>query len=104
MPQLVKIMDENQNQIELVESDSDPDIDLDAELEDTLDVADLARLDGVIPRVEVHSPPQQQVISTAASTGLRQQKLDFLFICVICVMIFLGHLFTSLYPFYFRLW
>ena len=103
MPQLAKIMDENQNPIELVESDSDPDIDLDAKLEDPLVNADFARLDGVISRVEVHSPPQQQVISTA-STGLRSQKLDFLFICVICVMIFLGHLFTSLYPFYFRLW
>ena len=56
-------MDENQNPIELVESDSDPDIDLDAELEDTFVGADLARLDGVIPRVEVHSPQQQQVIS-----------------------------------------
>ena len=53
-------MDENQNPIELIESDSDPDIDLDAKLEDTLVVADLARLDGVVPRVEVHSPQQQQ--------------------------------------------
>ena len=104
MPQLAKIMDENQNPIELVESDSDPDIDLDAaELEDTLVVAVLARLDGVIPRVEVHSPQQQQVISTV-STGLRWLKLDFLFICVICVKDFSVTSSHHCIPFIFRLW
>ena len=96
-------MDENQNQIELVESDSDPDIDLDAELEDTFPVADLARLDGVIPRVEVHSPQQQQVISTA-STGLRGLKLDFLYICVICVKDFSVTSSHHCILFIFRLW
>ena len=102
MPQLAKIMDDNQNQIELVESDSDPDIDLDAELGDTFVDADLARLDGVVPRVEVHSPQQQQVISTV-STGLRWLKLDFLFICVICVKDFSVTSSHHCIPFIFRL-
>ena len=96
-------MDENQNQIEMIESDSDPDIDLDAKLEDTLVVADLARLDGLVPGVEVHSPQQQQVISTAATTGLRGLKLDFLFICVICVKDFSVTSSHHCSPFIFRL-